>query len=240
MKPGGPKKPSQDNTQYGVQYGIVTQNKDSGGLNRIKVKLPWLDSGDTDQTHWAQLLTPMEGDQWGWYTLPDINDAVLVMFVQGDMSQPVILGGAWSKADISPEPNEDGKNNFRGYRSRTGHRLIFDDTKKTKVVFADKTSKLMIGVGQFEKDGAGPNKSATFAPPGAAKMGVSMSSMEGTFEITCKNGKLTVTAQQNITINATDTVTMKAGKDLQLEGSSAAKLTSTSPSNYDATTVKIG
>ena len=240
MKAGGPKKDSADNSQFGLQYGIVTQNKDSDGLNRVKAKMPWLDQGDTDQSHWAQLLTPMEGDQFGWYTLPDVNDAVVIMFIQGDMSQPVILGGAWSSKDTSPEPNEDGKNNFRGYRSRCGHRLIFDDSKKPKVVFADKTSKLMIGIGQFEKDGAGPNKSETFAPPGAAKMGVSMSSMEGTFEITCKNGTLKVTAQQNITINATQTVDMKAGQNLTLSGSSAAKMTAASPGNFDAPQIKIG
>ena len=32
----------------------------------------------TDQTHWAQLLTPMEGKKFGWYTLPDIDDVVVV------------------------------------------------------------------------------------------------------------------------------------------------------------------
>src|SRR5258706_9151417 len=160
MKPGGPKKDSSDNQQFGLHYGIVCQNKDPQGLNRIKVRLPWMDKGDTDQTHWAQLMTPMEGDKFGWYTLPDVDDAVVVMFIQGGISQPVIMGGAWSKPDNSPEPNEDGKNNFRGYRSRSGHRLILDDTGKTKVVIVDKTTNLMIGVGQFEKDGAGPNTCA--------------------------------------------------------------------------------
>ncbi len=240
MKPGGPKKPTQDNVQYGLHYGVVTQNKDSGGLNRIKVRLPWLDGGDTDQSHWAQLMTPMEGDQWGWYTLPDIDDAVIVMFVQGDMSQPVILGGAWSKADISPEPNEDGKNNFRGYRSRSGHRLLLDDTSKTKVVIADKTSSCMVGIGQFEKDGAGPNTCAVFTPPGAGKNGVAIASMQGTMEISCPNGKLSVTAEQNIQINATETIDMKAGKDLKLSGQSAASVTSGSPCNYDGSTINIG
>jgi uncharacterized protein involved in type VI secretion and phage assembly len=240
FKPGGPKKDSQDNVGYGLQYGIVTQNKDPDNLNRIKVRLPWLDQGDTDQTHWAQLMTQMEGDKFGWYVLPDIDDVVAVMFMQGDITQPVIMGGVWSTKDTSPEPNEDGKNNFRGYRSRCGHRLILDDTKKTKVVLVDKTTKLMIGVGNFEKEGAGPNKSATFAPPQAAKTGISMSSMEGTFEITCKNGKLKVTAEKNITINATDTLTMKAGSDVKLSGSSAAKLTSSAASNYDASKVNIG
>src|SRR5687768_18363256 len=127
MRAGGPKRDAMDNVQFGLYYGIVTQNKDPDNLNRIKVRLPWLDGGDTDQSHWAQLIVPMNGNKFGWYTLPDIDDAVVVAFIEGDISQPIILGGIWSKADKSPEPNEDGANNFRGYRSRTGHRLIFDD-----------------------------------------------------------------------------------------------------------------
>jgi len=85
-----------DAVQYGLHYGIVCQNKDPDNLDRIKVRFPWLDSGDTDQSHWAQLLTPMEGDKFGWYTLPDIDDAVVVVFIAGDMSQPVVIGGVWS------------------------------------------------------------------------------------------------------------------------------------------------
>ena len=129
MRSGGPRQDTKDKTQYGLHYGVVVQNKDPDGLSRIKVRLPWLDQGDTDQTHWAQLLTPMEGAKWGWYVLPDIDDVVVVMFIAGDMSQPVVVGGVWSKVDNSPEPNEDGANNFRGYRSRVGHRMVFDDTK---------------------------------------------------------------------------------------------------------------
>ena len=110
MKAGGPKRDSLDHLQYGVHYGIVCQNKDPENLDRIKVRLPWLDQGDVDQTHWAQLVTPMEGKKFGWYTLPDVDDVVVVMFIGGDTSQPIVLGGIWSKPDFSPEPNSDGKN----------------------------------------------------------------------------------------------------------------------------------
>src|SRR3569623_2353441 len=99
----------------------------------------------------------MEGKKFGWYTLPDVDDVVVVAFVDGEMAHPVLLGGVWSKADNSPEPNEDGKNNFRGYRSRAGARLLLDASDKTKVVLADKTGKNMVGVGNFAKAGAGPN-----------------------------------------------------------------------------------
>ena len=240
MRSGGPRKESLDLVQFGLHYGIVCQNKDDEQkLDRIKVRLPWLDRGDTDQTHWAQLLTPMEGKGFGWYSLPDVDDVVVVMFISGDISQPVIFGGIWSTADIGPEPNEDGKNNFRGYRSRSGHRLILDDSDKTKVVVADKTTKNMVGIGMFDKAGAGPNICAVYKPPMSGDTGVSISTMEGKLDITCKDGKLTVTAQENIKINAKTTIDMKAQGDLSMDGSSAAKLTSSSPSNYDAPKIDI-
>ena len=240
MKAGGPRRDSLDHLQYGVHYGVVVQNKDPENLDRVKVRLPWLDQGDVDQSHWAQLLTPMEGKKFGWYTLPDIDDVVAVMFINGDTSQPVIVGGVWSKPDFSPETNEDGKNNFRGFRSRAGHRLILDDTAKTKVVFADKTTKNMIGIGNFAKDGAGPNVCAVYKPPMAGDTGVAFSSMEGTFEITCKEGKLSVEAKQHIKINAKTSIDVKAGQDIKMDGSSAAKVTAGSPSNWDGSQIKIG
>jgi uncharacterized protein involved in type VI secretion and phage assembly len=239
MRAGGPRVDSLDQVQYGLHYGVVCQNKDPDKLDRIKVRLPWLDGGDQDQTHWAQLLTPMEGKKFGWYAIPDIDDVVVVMFIGGDVSQPVILGGVWSKPDLSPEPNEDGKNNFRGYRSRSGHRLILDDSKKAKVVFADKTTKNMFGVGEFAKDGAGPNVCAIYKPPMSGTTGVSFSTMEGKMELTCKDGKLSVTAGQNIKINAKTTIDIKAGSDASIDGTTT-KLTSSSPSNYDAPKINLG
>jgi len=227
-----------DAVQYGLHYAIVCQNKDPENLGRIKVRLPWLDAGDTDQTHWAQLLTPMEGKKFGWFVLPDIDDVVIVMFIGGDSSQPVIVGGVWSKPDFSPETNEDGANNFKGYRSRVGHRMVFDDTKSgTKVWFADKTTKLMVGMGKFAKDGAGPNICAVWKPPMSGEQGVSTSSMEGKMEITAKT-KLTIKGE-NIKFNIKTTFDMKAGSDIQMEGSSAAKLTSSDNSNYDSPKIDI-
>ncbi len=239
MRAGGPRQDSLDNTSYGLHYGVVVQNKDPDGLNRIKVKLPWLDQGDTDQTHWAQLLTPMEGDKFGWLTLPDVDDAVVVMFVAGDSSQPVILGGVWSTKDTSPEPNEDGKNNFRGYRSRAGHRMILDDSDQTKVVIADKTAKNVIGIGNFATAGAGPNKCAVFKPPMSGDTGVSISTMEGAMEITCKQGKLSITAEKSIKISAKTTIEVKATQTIDINGTGTAKLTSGQPANFDAPTIKI-
>lgn len=238
MRAGGPRMETMDAVQYGLHYGIVVQNKDPDNLDRVKVRLPWLDQGDTDQSHWAQFCVPMEGKKYGWYALPDIDDVVAVLFLSGDISQPIVIGGVWSKADSSPEPNEDGKNNFRGYRSRAGHRLVFDDSQAgTKLWFADKTTKNMVGMGKFAKDGVGPNICAVWKPPMSGATGVSVSTMEGKMEITAKT-KLTIKAQ-NIKINAKTTIDIKAGTDFKMEGSSAAKITSSAVSDYDAPKIDI-
>jgi uncharacterized protein involved in type VI secretion and phage assembly len=239
MRAGGSKVDSLDEVQYGLHYAIVTQNKDPENLDRIKVRFPWLANGETDQSAWAQLLTPMEGKKFGWYNVPEIDDAVVVMFIAGDVSQPIIVGGIWSTPDFSPEPNEDGKNNFRGYRSRSGSRLIFDDSGKVKVVFADKTAKNMLGIGEFASEGAGPNVCAIYKPSMSGEKGVAFASMEGRLEITCKDGKLTMTAGKNIKINAKTTVDVKVGGDTKLDGSSSATISSGSPSSYDAPKIKI-
>jgi uncharacterized protein involved in type VI secretion and phage assembly len=230
VRAGGPRSPIGDPTLPGVYYGIVTQNKDPENLDRIKVRLPWLDKGDTDQTYWAQLSTPMEGQKFGWYTLPDIDDAVLVMFMAGDIRQPVLIGGVWSKPDEPPEVNEDGKNNFRGYRSRTGHRMILDDSQKPKVVIADMTAKNMVGVGNFPADGTGANKCAVYKPGMSGDSGISVSTMEGKLEIVA-TGKITFKAGQAVKMNATETVDVKADSELKLD-STSLKMNSGGDSNY--------
>lgn len=221
----------------GAVYGVVTQNKDPDKMNRIKVKFPWLT--EAEESHWAQLLTPMEGKEFGWYTLPDVDDAVVLVFLHGDLDHPVLLGGIWSKPDRPPEPNEDGKNNFRGYRSRTGARMILDDTAKTKVVFSDSTTDLMIGVGQWDEDGAGPNKCAVFKPSRAGKVGVSISSMKGNVEITCKKGKLSMTAEKSIFFDVVKSGGMTSGKDFGAD-SITTKLTSGATATYVGQNTNIG
>jgi uncharacterized protein (DUF2345 family) len=96
----------------------------------------------------------------------------------------------------------------------------------------------MVGVGTFGKAGAGPNICAIHQPPMSGDKGVSISSMEGNLEITCKDGVLKMTAGQNVKINAQETIDIKAGQDIKMDGSSA-KLTSQDNSNYDASSIEI-
>lgn len=207
----------------GVYYAIVTQNKDEDQkVARIKVRFPWLPGGDKDQSHWASIAVPMTGDTFGTYTLPEVDDTVYVVFLGGDFNHPVVIGGGWNKTDTIPEANENGKNDFRFIKSRSGHRLLFDDSDSAKVVLTDRTNGNFVGCGTFAAGGDGPNK-MELATPGAKngshEKGVAIASMEGTVNLWCPNGELKVDSK-HVEWVGSDKGEVKAGGDMTLEGKS--------------------
>jgi uncharacterized protein involved in type VI secretion and phage assembly len=68
------------------------------------------------------------GDDRGALFLPEVDDEVLVIFEQGDMESPIIMGALWSSRSKPPETNGDGKNNIKMIKTRSGHEIIFDDS----------------------------------------------------------------------------------------------------------------
>ena len=97
---------------YGVVIGIVTNNNDPEGKYRVKVRYPWLADGDQtggEESHWARVASMMTGAERGSFWLPEVDDEVLISFVQGDMQQPVVVGSLWNGVDKSPYGNHGGK-----------------------------------------------------------------------------------------------------------------------------------
>ena len=129
-----------DNRIYGVVVGVVTNNQDPDGMGRLKVKFPWL--SDTDESYWARLVTPMAGKERGLYFLPEVDDEVLVVFEQGDVRFPYVIGALWNGSDAPPLKNDDGKNNLRLIKSRSGHVIrLNDEDGKEKIEIMDKSGK---------------------------------------------------------------------------------------------------
>src|SRR5437868_30783 len=109
----------------GVVVGIVTNNQDPDGLGRVKVRFPWL--SDTDESTWARVAAPMAGKDRGAYFLPEVDDEVLVAFEHGDPRFPYVLGALWNGNAQPFLTNEDGKNDLRVIRSRSGHTIVLND-----------------------------------------------------------------------------------------------------------------
>jgi uncharacterized protein involved in type VI secretion and phage assembly len=187
---------------YGVVVGIVTNNQDQDGQGRVKVKFPWL--SDTDESHWARIATPMAGKERGVYFLPEVEDEVLVVFEHGDVRFPYVLGALWNGKDAPPAKNDDGKNNLRVIKSRSGHivRLndeegkekieIIDKSKKNSIVFDTAKNTIMI---TSDKD-------------------ITLSASKGTIKLDA----------QKIEINSSATTQIKAKDKMNVETSAAMKI----------------
>ena len=88
---------------------------------------------DSEEGVWARLATLDAGDGRGTFFRPEIDDEVVVGFLDGDPRFPVVLGQCHSSAKPAPEPAKDD-NHVKGYVSRSKLKLTFDDDKKVVVL----------------------------------------------------------------------------------------------------------
>jgi Rhs element Vgr protein len=112
----------------GLQIGVVTAlENDPKGEERIRVRLPLVDPKEDGV--WARLATFSASKDHGAYFRPEIDDEVVVGFLQQDPDHPVVLGSCNSSARASAEPGKDD-NNKKGWVSREKLKLTFDEDKK--------------------------------------------------------------------------------------------------------------
>jgi type VI secretion system secreted protein VgrG len=88
---------------HGPVRAIVTANEDPDGLGRVKVKFP-LDPIDDTESGWIRIARPAHlGER---RLIPDVDDEVLVDFVRGDPSTPIVIGALYNGVDKPPHGSE--------------------------------------------------------------------------------------------------------------------------------------
>jgi len=194
---------------YGVTVGVVTNNQDPDGLGRVKVKLPWL--SDDVESHWARVVTPMAGNDRGLFFLPEVDDEVLVAFEHGSPEFPYVLGALWNGKDKAPESNDDGGNNMRTIKSRSGHVVRLDDT--------DGSEKIEI------VDGSGANS-------------VVISTADNTITITA-DADITIKSGNGKLILSGNGIEIKSQADVKVEAGANMDLKASGQLNIKGTTVNI-
>lgn len=194
------------NRFFGVMVGIVTNNVDPEGMGRIKVRFPWL--SDTDESHWARVVSPMAGNNRGFYFLPEVDDEVLIAFEQGLVEMPYIMGSLWNGVDQPPESNANGENNKRTIKSRSGHIIRLDDSDGAeKIEIIDKSTANSIVI-----------DTATNAITITAQGDITMESTQGNVIIKGQNVEIEATAQ-NITNTAAGNIDSQAGSQCNVVAS---------------------
>ena len=182
---------------FGVVVGVVTNNQDPDGFGRVKVRFPWLT--DEDESHWARVAAPMAGKEMGAFFLPEVEDEVLVAFEHGDVRLPYVVGCLWNGQDAPPEKNDDGKNNMRVIKSRSGHQLRFNDEEGSETV------EII--------DGSGKNSLLIDMNNGLIRITV-----DKDIELSCPQGKLAVESSE-LELKSSGDATVEASGTLTLKGS---------------------
>jgi Rhs element Vgr protein len=104
---------------------VTALSDDPDGAQRIQVKIMAL--GDDQEGVWARLTSADAGNERGWVVRPEIEDEVIVGFIDGDAAQPIVLGSLYSSANATPIAANDDDNHEKGWVTRSGMRFVFND-----------------------------------------------------------------------------------------------------------------
>jgi Rhs element Vgr protein len=194
----------QVSTIQGLHVGKISNIEDKDGEYRVKVKLPMVDKAS--EGVYARVATLDAGKDRGTFFRPEVDDEVVIGFMSDDPANPVVLGCLHSSNLKSPlEP--DKNNHKKGYISRAAIKLLFDDDRK----------------------------SLTIETPG--KRVLELDDKGETFSMKDDFGNRIIMKKEGITIESAGDIIMKAKKDikataqvqLELKGTSGAKLEGSGP-----------
>ena len=113
----------------GLHVGIVSQlEEDPNGEDRILVKIPIINN--EEQGIWCRVASPDAGENRGLFFRPEIEDEVIVGFVNEDPNNAIVLGMLHSSGKPAPIVASDD-NHQKGIVTRSEMKVLFDDEKKS-------------------------------------------------------------------------------------------------------------
>ncbi|MEO5593065.1 MAG: type VI secretion system tip protein VgrG [Chitinophagaceae bacterium] len=114
---------------HGLQIGkVVRLASDPDGEDRILVKIPTIDNDA--QGIWSRVACLDAGSDRGTFFRPEIDDEVIMGFINDDPNDAIVLGMLNSSAKKAPLQASDD-NNEKGIFTRSKMRIHFNDQTKT-------------------------------------------------------------------------------------------------------------
>ena len=204
-----PAKNKQSAQVGGLYIGKVTAlESDPSGEERIQIKLMTL--GDDHQGIWARQAASYAGSERGAVFRPELDDEVIVGFVDGDAAQPVVLGALYSSANIAPLSASDD-NHEKGWTTRSGMQVVFNDEDVSLTLLTPAGNQIVLSEDEGsisildENDNQWVMNSDGISVNAAGKI-----SIENSADIEIKG--------TNVSLEASANLTLKAGANADLEG----------------------
>ena len=186
----------------GLQIGVVKKiDGDPLSHYRVQVSIPTMQS--EKEGIWARLATPRASSGTGTFFIPEVNDEVVLGFLNDDPSHPIVIGSLYSSKNKAPKEIE-AENKIKAIVTKSKISIEFDDDKKilTLTTPGKNTVTLSDDAKSIElKDQTG-NK---------VTLGESGIALDSPKDIKIK-------ATGGVSIEATGKIELKATQDLSAEG----------------------
>jgi type VI secretion system secreted protein VgrG len=195
---------------------VEVRNPEAPGAHgEVKVQFPW----NTQQSScWARVAQLYAGNKWGGFFIPDIDQEVLVEYVNGDPDRPVVVGAVYNEDNQIP-PYTKWQSGIRT-RSDEYNELRFDDNPGSEEVYfqAGKDHNFLV---QHDESGEIGNDETL-------KVGNNQEIEIGTDQKIDVGSNVKYEAGQKINIKAGTDIVMEAGMSITLKvGGSEIKIDNT-------------
>ena len=111
---------------FGVLVGEVTSNYDMQMPGRVCVSIHVRDE-QANILKWARVAMPSSGEEWGHYFLPEVGDQVLVVFDQGIIDRPYVIGCIPKDKNKFLKETKHQNNVYKKITTKHGSSIIFQD-----------------------------------------------------------------------------------------------------------------
>jgi uncharacterized protein involved in type VI secretion and phage assembly len=135
------------------------------------------------------------GKEHGAFFFPETGDEVILGFFNDDPRQPVILGSLYSSVNV-PSIKPADKNPLKGFTSKKGLKITFDDEKKIMTLLTPGKQSIVIDDDKKTMELTDANKNKILL----SKDGVKIDSSKD-FVLNASKGNVKITAGKKVEIS---------------------------------------
>ncbi len=137
-------KPVISGSQTAIVVGKEGEEIWTDKYGRIKVQFHWDREGGRNENSscWVRVSHPTAGKNWGWISLPRIDQEVIVSFLEGDPDQPMITGRVYNADQMPPYalPENQTQSGIKTRSSKGGvadnyNEIRFEDKKDEEELY---------------------------------------------------------------------------------------------------------
>ena len=189
-----------DQRIFGVIVGEVVKNYHEDFPGKVCVSIHTRNA-EENVLKWARLAMPSGGTAWGHYFIPEIGDQVLVVFEEGVIDRPFIIGCIQKSSNKFLKKSAHEKNQIKRIVTRHGSTIRFDDVADDNGGDGDGTKDV---ISIFTPDEA----HRIIIDNDKKKIVIEDKEQNASIEMKTEKGDIKIHAARKITLEAGDTVSI--------------------------------